>query len=228
MCGRYTLTNPAAVKAALARIGVKMEDWMELPKSYNVPPTRRMPIVKGTQPAAVALESWGVWRESGPVHDRKLRFLSNARADSASRPGVWSDDVQHRRCLVPADGFFEWHTDERKVKTPFWIRMKDGAPFWFAGLYGPSEGGKPDGYSLMTTEPNDVMQPIHDRMPVILADARALEWLAPGAIPKDKLREMTASYPADQMIATQVSTVVNSSRNDVPECVLPVGHGELF
>ena len=127
------------------------------------------------------------------------------------------------RCLVIADGFYEWRKDG-KAKQPFFIRMKDDRPFAFAGLAEHwSKGEKPiDSCTIITTDPNPLMAPIHDRMPVIIPKDAYDLWLDPEFQGKDKLLSLFKAYPEDDMIATPVSTLVNSPKNDSPRCVEPV------
>ena len=121
--------------------------------------------------------------------------------------------------MVPADGFFEWRRDTDKTKTPFFIRLKGERPFFIAGIYEDEAPPFPAGYALLTTGPNELMVPIHDRMPVILTEEAAQAWLTPGAITPERVHEVCQSYPASDMIANPVSSIVNNARNDVPECV---------
>ena len=132
---------------------------------------------------------------------------------------------RRRRCLILADGFYEWRREpDSKVKTPMYIQMASKKPFAFAGLW---ELWRPDDTPLLsctiiTTTPNELMVPIHNRMPVILPPEAYDRWLDPAEQKPGALDDLLIPYPADQMTAHAVSRVVNNPRNDVPDCVVPV------
>jgi putative SOS response-associated peptidase YedK len=134
---------------------------------------------------------------------------------------------KRRRCLVLADGFYEWQRDQvSKTKTPMHIRMKSGRPFTFAGLWESwkDEDGVPLlSCTIITTEPNELMEKIHNRMPVILHSDDYDEWLSAGERPPESLQHLLMPYEADEMTAYPVSTLVNSPVNELPECMEPVG-----
>lgn len=161
---------------------------------------------------------WGIVpffarKEAKPIQ------LINARSETAAEKPTFRQSVQKRRCAVPADGFYEWRKDADDRKTPFFIRMKTEKPFWIAGIFEEESLPYPAGFALLTTGPNELMKPIHDRMPAILGPEALGTWLTPGEMPAEKVRELCGGYPADEMVANPVSTIVNSARNDVPECV---------
>lgn len=218
MCGRYTLRDPAEVRAAMEAVGATCEADL-LTTRFNVPPTQIMPVVtaEGGRAACQAMR-WGIV----PFYARKdprPRELFNARSETAAEKPTFKQSIQRRRCLVPADGFFEWQKQPDGSKTPFFIRLRSEAPFWIAGIYEAASEPFPAGYALLTTGPNDLMGPIHDRMPVILLAEAAKAWLTPGPLSTDEVRGICQSYPAGEMRADQVSRIVNNARNDVPECV---------
>jgi putative SOS response-associated peptidase YedK len=135
--------------------------------------------------------------------------------------------MKRRRCLVVADGFYEWQRAGRR-KQPYFIRMKDDRPFAFAGLWEHWEGAEHsyvESCTLLTTEPNELMEPIHNRMPVILPSEDYDRWLAPSEQSAQELAPLLRPYPSDEMIAYAVSTHVNSPTNDNPDCIKRV---ELF
>ena len=117
---------------------------------------------------------------------------------------------------------YEWRRDTNKSKTPFFIRLKAERPFFIAGIYEDESPPFPAGYVLLTTGPNELMRPIHDRMPVILTAETVGAWLTRGDITPERVHEVCQSYLAVGMIADPVSTIVNNARNDVPECVVTV------
>ena len=150
--------------------------------------------------------------------------MINARAETAASKPAFRAAFRRRRCLIPADGFYEWQRAERGGKQPFYLRLRDGLPFAFAGLWehweGP-QGEALDTCTILTTEPNELLRPIHDRMPVIL-DPRAWElWLDPGVHEPVRLQPLLRPYPAEQMIALPVSPLVNNPANDRAACVVP-------
>jgi putative SOS response-associated peptidase YedK len=221
MCGRYTIRDPDAVAEAIAAIGA--EPAAEpLPRRYNVAPTQTMPVVVAAGATkAMRMMKWGIVPFYARKEEKPMQLI-NARSETAAEKPTFKQSVQKRRCVVPADGFYEWRKDPDGRKTPFYIRMKTGSPFWIAGIFEEETLPHPAGYALLTTEPNELMKPIHDRMPVILEPEAVKRWLKPGDLPPEDVRTLCASYPATEMMAGAVSTIVNSARNDVPECVVVI------
>lgn len=220
MCGRYTFTNPDAVKAALEALDVEIE--AALPRRFNVAPTQEMPVVVAREGGVACLSmKWGIVPFFARK-DAKPMQLINARSETVASKPTFKQSVQKRRCVVPADGFFEWKRDPDGTKTPYFIRLRTESPFWIAGIYEAAGGDVPAGYALLTTGPNELMKPIHDRMPVILSTDRAKAWLQPGALENEQIAAFCTSYKADEMRADEVSRIVNNARNDVPDCVVPV------
>jgi putative SOS response-associated peptidase YedK len=165
---------------------------------------------------------WGLipsWAEDATIGNRMI----NARAETVASKPAFRQAFQRRRCLVLADGFFEWQKRDGG-KQPHHIRLKEGRPFGLAGLWERWErGDQPiESCAIITTGPNAVMQPIHDRMPVILAPDAYDLWL--GATPADRqqLEALLRPYPAEQMEAYPVSTAVNNPRRDAAECLARV------
>ena len=150
----------------------------------------------------------------------------NARAALSTSP-MFRDAFQRHGCLVVADGFYEWRKNDGRKRTPFFIRLKSGRPFGFAGIWSLKRGDKRTRLAtcaLATCPPNELMAKIHNRMPVILpADARD-RWLDPGS-EETELRSLLVPLPAEDLEAYEVSPLVNSPRNDSPECVQPVVAG---
>jgi putative SOS response-associated peptidase YedK len=153
--------------------------------------------------------------------------MINARSETLASKRSFQSAYSHKRCLVLADGFYEWRKEPgRKVKTPFYIRLKSGDPFAFAGLW--SSWRAPDQQNILsctiiTTSPNELLRPIHDRMPVILPREAYEQWLDPGKQSPGQLDCWLKPYPASQMTAYPVSTLVNNPRNDSPDCIVPAG-----
>jgi len=152
--------------------------------------------------------------------------MINARAETLTEKPSFRTAFRRRRCLIPADGFFEWKVEPgRKTKTPMYIRLKSGKPFALAGLW--ERWDSPDGSTIfsctiITTQPNELMQVIHNRMPVILPPQAYPLWLDPAEPPLPKLTELLQPYPAAEMTSYPVSTIVNSPDNDLPATIEPV------
>jgi putative SOS response-associated peptidase YedK len=219
MCGRFTLHHTADEIAS--QFGVQ-QTLFPLQPRYNIAPS---------QPVAVVLEAagarcldayrWGLvpfWAKDPRIGSRMI----NARAETLAEKPSFRAALVRRRCLIPADGFYEWKK-EGKARRPYHIRLRDGAPFAFAGLY--EEWQAPDGAPLrtcaiITVEPNGLMAAIHNRMPAILgADARAA-WMDPALKNPQDLLQLLTPYPDGEMEAYPVSTRVNVPTFDDPACIL--------
>jgi len=219
MCGRYTLT--ADQEALQVALGV--EGLVHPHPRYNIAPTQEVPVVVAPQgrPRGATLR-WGLvpfWAKDPSMGNRMI----NARSETAAEKPSFRTPFRRSRCLIPADGFFEWRK-EQGGKVPFWIHMEDEEPFTMAGLW--DRWKDPDGkelltFTILTTEPNEFLRPIHDRMPVILAPSERERWLDPDA-PAEELEALLDPYPAEPMAVREVSTRVNSPRNDDPACLEPV------
>ncbi len=227
MCGRYTLTNPDPVKLRQRFMLGESAEVPEVEPRYNVAPTDAVLAVRrGDEGAREAGRlRWGLvpgrWAEK-----RSGRPLINARAEGLTSQPAFRESFAERRCLVPADGFFEWRRDENGT-LPFWISRADGELFAFAGIWAelPARASGPDGEMLhscaiVTTEPNGLIRPIHDRMPVILDPALESDWLDPAAGEADLLA-MLLPLPGDLLRTREISDAVNDVRNDGPELLEP-------
>jgi putative SOS response-associated peptidase YedK len=217
MCGGYTVKTQ---RSRLAGLFGFPDETPELPFRYNVRPTQAVPVVR---PAAaggrelVTLE-WGLI----PSWSRDGKGYINARGDTVAEKPAFRSAFRKRRCLLVADGFYEWQKAVGR-KQPWHFRLKDGGPFAFAGLWEPwknGEGKAVETCALITTEPNDVVKPVHDRMPVILDSAAYVAWLDPSA-EIDVLKELLRPCAADGMEGFPVGLYVNSSRNEGPRCIEP-------
>ena len=156
--------------------------------------------------------------------------MINARAETLMEKGAFKNLVDRRRCLIPADGFYEWRK-EGKRKVPMWFHLNSKEPFAFAGLW--DVWRRPDGsnletFTVITTEPNELMRPIHNRMPVILRREDEEQWLDVSGARFEKARSVLKPYPADEMDAYDVSTLVNRPENDTAGCIQQVSGGEIF
>jgi len=160
------------------------------------------------------------WADDPAIGNR----LINARAETAAAKPSFRAALRRRRCLVPADGFYEWKR-EAGGKQPYLIRFEDGRPFALGGLWetwrNPSGEGI-ESFTILTTEPNEVVAPLHDRMPVIVPPEAFALWLDPAVGDPTAIAPLLAPPPADGMVARPASRLVNDPGNDVPECILPI------
>jgi putative SOS response-associated peptidase YedK len=216
MCGRFTLTTPGEVLAEA--FGLDTEP--ALAPRYNIAPTQPLAAVRQGPDGrrSLVLLRWGLLPSTTRETERPL---INARAETVARLPSFRDAFRARRCLVPADGFYEWKAGGPR-KQPVHIRFADRRPFAFAGLWEPRtrgpEGETSGSCALLTTEPNSLMREIHDRMPVILPPDHYAGWLDPASRPAE-LAALLRPHPADAMEARTVGTFVNNARNEGPECL---------
>ena len=220
MCGRYSITTPAEAMRRVFRFSGPLPN---LPPRYNVAPTQQVPIVRRARndgERELAQVRWGLipfWAKDTSISYK----LINARAEGIdAKPSFREAFKRGRRCLIAADGFYEWQK-KGAAKQPRRITLKDGEPFAFAGLWERWEKA-PDGMpiescTIITTAANQLLRPLHDRMPVILPPDDYAAWLGEDAA-RD-VAELLQPYPSEEMRAYCVSTAVNSVRNDGPECV---------
>jgi putative SOS response-associated peptidase YedK len=223
MCGRYTET--AAFEELAQRFGITAApDEVEeaVRPSYNVAPSQAVPIVvRADGDRALRLARWGF----KPHWMRESRLAPiNARAETVTTSRIFRDAVRRGRCLVPADGFYEWRAvPGQKRKRPYYVRLKGGGLFAFAGLWSPehADSGTPPSCAILTTSANALVSPIHTRMPVILDPADEERWLDPHLDPA-AVRSCLRSVPAERMEAYAVSALVSSPQNDGTELIEPV------
>jgi len=195
------------------------------PARYNLAPTQDGPVVRlnpETRQRQMDLLRWGLipsWAKEAKIGNS----LINARAETvATKPAFRNAFAKGRRCLVAADGFYEWKKDEDGTKQPWRITMKSGGPFAFAGLWEnwkDPEGNWVRTFTIITTGPNELMERIHNRMPVILHPDNFGHWLGEKDAPADFLLGLLEPYPAEEMTAYPVSTRVNSPKNEGPELI---------
>ncbi len=222
MCGRFTLRAPGGVVAE--RFAVF--DVPPFTARYNIAPSQPVAVVRlapgehKPRRESVWLR-WGLipaWAKDPAIGNR----LINARAETAAEKPAFRAALRQRRCLLPADGFYEWRRTD-KGKQPYFVRMRDDRVFAFAGLW--ESWQRPDHSSiesctLLTTGPNDLIRPIHTRMPVILGPDAYEPWLDP-AEQRESLSALLVPYPPDAMTAEPVDTWVNNPANDGPKCIEP-------
>ena len=219
MCGRFTLGATAATLAAQFDLA-NVPTWTP---RYNIAPTQEVLVVLQPSPQAnreARLHRWGLippWAKDPSIGNRMI----NARAETVATKPAFRRAFKERRCLLLADGLYEWQRQERR-KQPFYIRLRDGRPFAFAGLWEHWEGCEGmaiQSCTILTTTSNEVVGRIHDRMPVILSPTDYDRWLDPSIQEPAVLQTLLRPYPADEMTAYPVSTRVNNPANDSPECV---------
>jgi putative SOS response-associated peptidase YedK len=223
MCGRFVRQSTQEVLADW--FGVELEEMPWFAPSFNIAPQSVQPVVRLGRDSGnreFALLRWGLvpfWAK-----DSKLAYSTiNARAEEAATKPAFREALKKRRCLVPADAFYEWKRLDAKSKTPFAIALISGEPYAFAGLWEswrPKAGEPLETFTILTTDPNEVMAPIHNRMPVILEPKDYDRWLDAGdqaRPPVDLLRP----YPAERMRAWPVSDRVGNVRNNDPQLLEP-------
>jgi len=219
VCGRFNQT--ASGEEVAEAFG--LDEAPQLAPRYNIAPTQSVAVV-GVQPQTgrrgLARLKWGlVPRES--LGDE--RGFINARAETAWEKPSFREAFARRRCLVPATGFYEWQKIDVKHRQPWLLRLASGRVFAFAGLWEPPAGlpGAVPTCTILTTDPNDVARPIHDRMPVILDPNDYARWLDPAVTVPAEVRPLLRSFPAGLMTAFPVSTAVNNPAFDDPACLAP-------
>ena len=221
MCGRFTIKDAPETYRTNLRL-LTTPNW---PPRYNVCPTQDVPVAwPGEGGLAVTSMRWGLipsWvksRRQGPP-------LINARSETIEKLPAWRDAFKKRRCLLLADGYYEW-TGEKSPKQPWYIALTSAKPFAFAGLWETwqeAPGAEPLlSTAMATTTATESLAFIHDRMPVILTDHGEQDaWLDP-ATPVDRLKALLRPYPSDAMRAFKVGRAVSNVRNDSPECIAPL------
>ena len=228
MCGRYTLINLARLTQAFPWIIEPLPG--EKPR-YNVAPTQPILAVANNRADRFEHFHWGLipsWAKDPAIGNRMI----NARAETLAEKPAFRTALRRRRCLVPADGFYEWKKDPGgKTKTPMRITMKSGEVFAFAGLW--ETWHAPDGSvlpscTLITTQPNELMVEIHDRMPVIVRPEDYQRWLDPKECDADEFADILKPSPAEEMQASAVSRTVNNPKNESPACIESMSKEELF
>lgn len=219
MCGRFT--RGASIDVIADEFGVA-EIFTELQPSFNIAPTQNLVSVVNDGQKKLVTMRWGLvpsWAKDLSLGSKMI----NARADTLTEKASFKNLIRKRRCLIVADGFYEWKA-EGKEKTPYYIQLKSRQLFAFAGLYdlwSSPQDGELTTCTIITTDANDFMQPIHHRMPVILSPEERDAWLDPGIKDQSYFLEMLKPYDAQGFKAHAVSKQVNSPKNNGPELILP-------
>jgi putative SOS response-associated peptidase YedK len=225
MCGRYSLSSPDAdLLSRRFNVGESAKIASEEEPRFNIAPTDPVLAVRRVEDDRNELGRlrWGLvpgrWAEKGGG-----RPLINARAESIESQPAFRESFAQRRCLIPADGFYEWLSDERG-KRPLWFSRADGELFAFAGIWAELPERSGDGVlhscAIVTTEPNQLVARVHDRMPVVLSPELEAAWLDPDA-DAGALRRLLAPAPDDLLVAREVGDYVNSVREDGPHLIEP-------
>jgi len=221
MCGRYSLSAPGDIIAEI----FELVHAPDLRPRWNIAPTQQAAVIRqGDDGRRLDLLKWGLvpfWAKDAAIGNRMI----NARSETVAEKASFKHALKRRRCIVPADGFYEWQkTPEGKVPTR--IQRRDGRPLGFAGLWevwkrGP---GEPlETFTILTTAPNHVLRPIHDRMPVILPPEAISLWLDPGEMRVERLEPLFEAGSGEDLETYPVSRRVNSPANDDAACVEPAG-----
>ena len=225
MCGRFTLTRQDRVSLA-TELGVPVSQISEesFRPRYNIAPTNRHWIVRMEYEDREALRArWGLinhWAKDAKVGYRQI----NARAETLDKRPAFRDAFKKRRCAVPADGFFEW-AGPKGARQPYWFHREDNGLILFAGLYEswqPAPDQWEPTFTIITTDANTTLEPVHNRMPVILPDEAVDEWLFARSSDPTGLKELLVPAADDLLVGTPVSPRVNSIKYDDPACLEPV------
>jgi putative SOS response-associated peptidase YedK len=217
MCGRFTQRQPTA------KLGKEfgVEEVPEVEARYNIAPTQEvLGVYESPDGREMTFYKWGLipsWAKDTSMGTR----LINARSETVTEKPAFRQAFKQRRCIIPTDGFYEWQRTEAR-KQPFFFRMHDERPFGFAGLWEHWEGEGDqiiNSCTILTTEANEVLRPVHDRMPVILHPEDYELWLDTDVRKLDLVKEVMKPYPAREMVGYPVSISINSPRSQGAELI---------
>ena len=221
MCGRFALKTPPV----FIQEHFHLPDTPDLPPRYNIAPSQGIAVIRHLPEKSfrqLDMIRWGLipyWAEDIKIGSK----LINARSETLAQKPSFRTAFKKRRCLIAADGFYEWKRTG-KIKQPFYVQLKKGGVFSFAGLWETwksSNGNSIESCTIITTSPNELIREIHDRMPVILHPEQYEIWLQ-GQPSSHSLQQLYAPYPAGRMEMYRVSSEVNSPKNESPACLMPV------
>jgi putative SOS response-associated peptidase YedK len=222
MCGRYSLATE--ISTLEKHLGFRLPPGSVLKPRYNIAPSQEAPVVMQEGPSpSLKIMRWGLvpsWAKDPAIGNQMI----NARAETVSQKPSFRKPFLRQRCLVLADGFYEWRKVDARAKVPMRIVLKNREPFAMAGLW--DVWMKPDGnnlhsFTIITTGANEMIRPIHERMPVILDWENKARWMDPTLSP-EKLNQLLVPCESDLIDAYEVSRAVNIPQNDSPECIAPV------
>ncbi|MDH5561605.1 MAG: SOS response-associated peptidase [Deltaproteobacteria bacterium] len=221
MCGRFSLASEfEAIRESFGEL-IFEDEWI---LKYNIAPSSEIPVIADFRRERVSFFRWGLipyWAKDPKIGSRMI----NARAETLEEKPSFRTPFKQRRCLILADGFYEWKK-EKERKTPYRVCLKSKKPFAFAGLWDQWRAN--DGrllYScvIITTAPNELVRPIHDRMPAILRPEDYPVWLGESGVNTAELKDCLKPYDDDLMMAYRVSPLLNNPRNDRPDLIEPSG-----
>ncbi|OIP97150.1 hypothetical protein AUK40_03830 [Candidatus Wirthbacteria bacterium CG2_30_54_11] len=222
MCGRFLEFSP--IRTLISRFDLDPEGLGELRPRYNIAPSQEvLAVVAGEGKYQLRQFRWGL--VPGWARDPKIGYkMINARAETVAEKPAYRSAFVNRRCLIPADGFYEWKRDGTS-RTPYFFHLNTSEPFGFGGLYErwvSPEGEVIDSCTIITTTPNSLMAPIHDRMPFIVPRKQETLWLDPEVQNQAALTSLMLPYPAEEMDAYPISPLVNSPTHDSPDNIVQV------
>lgn len=217
MCGRFVLTaNPEAIQNAFDLTSVPAS----LEPRYNIAPTQPVAVITNENPHELTFHKWGLipsWSKDMSAASKMM----NARGETIAEKPSFRTAFRRRRCILPADGFYEWQAQDGG-KVPLFIHLEGRKLFGLAGLWeiwNSPEGDEIRSCTIITTEANDFMKPIHNRMPVILSKSDYALWLSPNEVPMPELQSLVKPYEGDDLTAYPVSKMVNRPVIDAPELI---------
>ena len=220
MCGRFDCHSEISVIEKLFKMDRLSIDYQP---HYNIAPSQNIVVIRDSGKRELIQCRWGFipsWAK-----DQKMGFkMINARAEGVADKPAFKDAFRNQRCLVVADGFYEWVL-ESKVKQPVYIRLKSHTPVGFAGLYSvcrTPEGEDICTCTIITTDANELLRPIHDRMPAIIPKDKEDLWLDPKTTEKEKLLPLLTPYPSDEMEYYRVSPIMSKPEHDVLDVISPI------
>ena len=217
MCGRFTLKTPERLK--FERL-VNTFDLDNIIPRYNIAPTQPVLAIRERDSVReVTYLQWGLI----PFWSKEAKGFINARVETIDEKPTFNESFQRRRCLIPADGFYEWERAGKKISQPYYFQMKDGAPFVFAGVWDrwKTDGNTINSCAIITTTANELLATIHHRMPVIMPPETHNLWLNEESRAAD-LKELLVPFPASEMTSQAVSREVNDVKNDGDQLLQPV------
>lgn len=218
MCGRFVLTSNAQQLQLAFNLASAI---VQLHPRYNIAPSQPVAVITNEDPTALTFHRWGLvppWAKDLSIGNQ----LINARAETAAEKPSFKHALKRRRCLIPANGFYEWPS---KGKNPMYIHLDDDEPFAFAGLWEvwrDPDGGEIRTCTILTTEPNDFIKTFHHRMAVILPQSQYDTWLTSGELSHAEALDALQPVSASRMRAYEVSKAVNTVSYDAPECIAPI------
>ena len=229
MCGRFIqISNPERIRGKIPDLEIGQEVNTGFTPHYNIAPTQNILSVLNYQTPTLTFTRWGLipfWAKDLTIGSRMI----NARAETLLDKPSFKTPLRKHRCIIFADGFYEWKTTDKR-KIPFFIHFKDSEPFALAGLWdqwtNKTTGEEVVSSSIITTSPNNLIEEIHNRMPVILDPQDYQTWLSPGNMADNVLMACLKTYPSNEMDVYEISRKVNSPANDNPEIIQPYASAE--